>query len=150
MTVKMLQAADMEQYWIDQFMMFTDGRKYLYITSENMKRAADFGLPVHEMLELANAYVTFEDSDGLTYAYSGGHITQVSGPCSNDPGNFVAYYDPDMLPHRVGGPAIIYSDGFECWYKHGKIHRIGGPAITYPDGSVEWYENDERVGAKCG
>jgi hypothetical protein len=41
--------------------------------------------------------------------------------------------------HRVGGPAIEYSDGNKSWYQNGLCHRIDGPAFEYTDGSKLWY-----------
>ena len=42
--------------------------------------------------------------------------------------------------HRLDGPAEEeYITGTNIWYKEGKIHRIGGPAIEYTDGSREWF-----------
>jgi len=41
--------------------------------------------------------------------------------------------------HRVGGPAIIRSDGTQEWYCMGNRHRSNGPAILRPDGSEEWW-----------
>jgi hypothetical protein len=45
--------------------------------------------------------------------------------------------------HRIGGPAIEYSDGTKVWYKNGKIHREDGPAIEMEDGSKEWCQNGQ-------
>ena len=46
--------------------------------------------------------------------------------------------------HRVGGPAVIRSDGSESWWEDGGLHRIGGPAVDRPDGPKEWWVNGER------
>ena len=46
--------------------------------------------------------------------------------------------------HRVGGPAVIWVDGYQEWYLHGKRHRIDGPAVILTDGTFEWWENDVR------
>jgi hypothetical protein len=36
---------------------------------------------------------------------------------------------------------VIYPDGSEDWYWHGKLHREDGPAVTRPDGRRElWFE----------
>ena len=71
----------------------------------------------------------------------------------------------DGRRHRVGGPAIVYSNGSEEWFKNGKphrddgpavilsssglkewyinglLHREDGPAVIYGDGSIEWFFN---------
>lgn len=41
-------------------------------------------------------------------------------------------------PHRLDGPAAIYTDGTRRWRRHGLLHRADGPAVEHPDGSYEW------------
>src|SRR5512138_2443134 len=48
---------------------------------------------------------------------------------------------PNGKLHKLDGPAVIYPDGSEYWYKNGKLHKTDGPAATDPDGSEYWYEN---------
>ena len=49
------------------------------------------------------------------------------------------YYYKNNLLHRAGGlPAVEYSNGDKRWYRKGFIHRIGGPAVEYSDGK-SWY-----------
>lgn len=43
--------------------------------------------------------------------------------------------------HRDDLPAMIYSDGSECWYLNDNLHRDGGPAINYANGYQAWYNN---------
>lgn len=45
--------------------------------------------------------------------------------------------------HRIGGPAIIGSDGTKAYYEHGQLHRADGPAITTPDGEEYYFEHGE-------
>lgn len=40
---------------------------------------------------------------------------------------------------RENGPAGIYGDGTEYWYKNGELFREDGPCIIYPDGSTVWH-----------
>ena len=42
------------------------------------------------------------------------------------------------LYHRVGGPAVIWSDGVRQWWQNGKPHRLDGPAIEWQRGFNEW------------
>lgn len=45
--------------------------------------------------------------------------------------------------HRTDGPAILYPDGREEWYRDGTRHREGGPAIC--GGAVSaWYQDGQR------
>lgn len=40
--------------------------------------------------------------------------------------------------HRLDGPAIIYANGDQRWYKNGKRHREEGPAICDLN-HLEWF-----------
>jgi hypothetical protein len=47
--------------------------------------------------------------------------------------------------HCLDGPAIVYSNGDESWYRHGQLHRDDGPAITIPEKNVYvWVKNGIR------
>ncbi len=48
-------------------------------------------------------------------------------------------------PHRDDGPAVIYANGTRLWYRHGQLHREDGPAAVWPDGSRHWYWHGEKV-----
>lgn len=59
---------------------------------------------------------------------------------SNDP---IKYSDNNNQYHKENGPAVIYSNGDNHWYKHGLLHREDGPAID--DEKVKaWYFDGER------
>jgi hypothetical protein len=49
------------------------------------------------------------------------------------------YWFHNNKPHRLDGPAVVYSDGDTCWYKNGLRHRIGGPAYKGYNGDEFWY-----------
>ena len=51
----------------------------------------------------------------------------------------------DGVRHREGGPACVYVNGTEKWYREGKRHRDGGPAAIYPDGRRIWFVEGEKV-----
>jgi hypothetical protein len=55
-----------------------------------------------------------------------------------------SYWEGKKL-HRVGGPAVIRSDGSQVYYEYDKIHRIGGPAYIGIDGIIEYYINGKQV-----
>jgi hypothetical protein len=50
----------------------------------------------------------------------------------------------DGLPHRDDGPAVIYPDGTQYWFRNGKLHRENGPAVIRPDDLRDWYYNGIR------
>jgi hypothetical protein len=41
--------------------------------------------------------------------------------------------------HRIGGPAVEYSNGTNHWYQNGQLHRIEGPAVEHHNGYNNWY-----------
>lgn len=43
--------------------------------------------------------------------------------------------------HREDGPAIIFNNGTQEWYKNGLRHREDGPAIVRYNGDMEWWLN---------
>lgn len=52
------------------------------------------------------------------------------------------YYVHGAL-HRIGGPAIDYSNGYEEWYLNGMQHRLDGPAMKLSNGDREWWVEDQ-------
>lgn len=46
--------------------------------------------------------------------------------------------------HCIDKPAVVKTDGSKYWYFNDLIHRIGGPAITYSDGTEEYWEHGVR------
>lgn len=57
---------------------------------------------------------------------------------------------PNALPHRVGGPAVIKPNGYAVYYRMGKLHREDGPAVTLADGTRKWFENDKCLRVERG
>lgn len=60
------------------------------------------------------------------------------------------YWYLNGLLHREDGPAVERSvDKDEVWYLNGKRHREDGPAVVYGNGAVEWWLNGQlhREGA---
>jgi hypothetical protein len=53
------------------------------------------------------------------------------------------------LLHRVGGPAVEFSEGGQVWYRKGKLHRVGGPAVSWIGGVVEYWLNDKMVSERA-
>ncbi len=51
----------------------------------------------------------------------------------------------DGVRHREGGPACVYVNGTEKWYREGKRHRDEGPAAIYPDGRRVWFIEGQKV-----
>lgn len=49
--------------------------------------------------------------------------------------------------NKSDGPAIVYSDGGQYWYKNGKVHRLDGPAIVNYATDLtpkSWFIEDQR------
>ena len=47
--------------------------------------------------------------------------------------------------HRIHGPAVIYANGSEYWFRHDRLHRVDGPAINWADGTRSWYLDDQKL-----
>jgi hypothetical protein len=56
----------------------------------------------------------------------------------------ICYYLNGKL-HKIGGPAVEYSNGDKAWYQNGLQHRIDGPAIECANGEKYWYYEDELI-----
>jgi len=55
------------------------------------------------------------------------------------------YSDREMtILHRLDGPAIKFSNGYQSWLVNGELHRLDGPAVEYSDGSKAWFMCDKR------
>jgi hypothetical protein len=50
--------------------------------------------------------------------------------------------------HRIGGPAIEYSNGAKSWYQNGERHRIDGPAIEYSNGNKFYFLRGQHFETK--
>lgn len=50
--------------------------------------------------------------------------------------------------HREDGPAVVYPDGTQHWYRNGMFHRDDGPAVILPDGTQKWYRNGQLIRVK--
>jgi hypothetical protein len=60
-----------------------------------------------------------------------------------DPAGNIRYRDENGNLHRDDGPAVIYWDGEQRWYKHGIRHREDGPQAIFPGRGSAWYQNDK-------
>ena len=47
--------------------------------------------------------------------------------------------------HRIDGPAIIYTDGYQAYLVNGKLHRTDGPALIYADGYQYWFIHGNQL-----
>lgn len=43
--------------------------------------------------------------------------------------------------HNTNGPAIVYPDGSNWFYRDGKLHNLKGPAANWSNGSKEYWVN---------
>ncbi len=51
----------------------------------------------------------------------------------------ISYKNKIGLYHRLDGPAVVYENGTELWFKNGILHRENGPAAIYSNGLRIWY-----------
>lgn len=47
--------------------------------------------------------------------------------------------------HKIGAPAVIWSDGFKEWWQEGLLHREGGPALEKYCSKNEWFINGIKI-----
>lgn len=59
----------------------------------------------------------------------------------NANGEFWFSHPKSDIVHRVFGPSVKWSSGYECWYRDGKLHRDSGPAEIIPNLSVSYWLN---------
>ena len=57
----------------------------------------------------------------------------------------VRWLDDEDWSHRLDGPAEVWNDGEQFWYRHGLPHFSHGPAILYVDGTLLWYEDSKHL-----
>ena len=78
--------------------------------------------------------------DDLQDALSGVVRTCVNGT--------VRYQNQDGQYHRTNGPAVIWPDGLQAWYRNGLLHREDGPALANVHGICYWYRDGQKVSEK--
>jgi hypothetical protein len=74
------------------------------------------------------------------YIKETGILHREDGPARIRSDSSVIEWYIDGRRHRVGGPAIVYSNGSEEWFKNGKPHRDDGPAVI-SEVLKAWYLN---------
>lgn len=80
-----------------------------------------------KQFNLGKAYMSFEKD---TYYYQDGSILD--------------HFTADKILHRIGKPAVEYSDGGEEWVENGEFGRAGSkklPCIIKSNGTKFWFKN---------
>ena len=72
-------------------------------------------------------------------------IDALSSSILTDVDNNRFYVNSAGKLHRLGGPALIMSDGTQMWFRNGSAHRIDGPAVICANGNVSWYLSGNRL-----
>lgn len=73
------------------------------------------------------------------------HLHRLSGPAVVDTDGYQGWYINGQR-HRLDGPAIVYASGTAVWFRHGVIHRTNGPAYISVHGEPpEYWVNDRQV-----
>ena len=65
----------------------------------------------------------------------------MSGPIIDEFGN-QKWNDVNGYLHREDGPAFIWANGDQNWYKNGRPHRTDGPSDVYI-GGLSWWINGQ-------
>ena len=53
----------------------------------------------------------------------------------------VRWLDYERCAHREDGPAVVYADGTQYWYRRGRSHFAHGPADLWSRGTIVWFED---------
>lgn len=69
--------------------------------------------------------------------------------CEVDEDGTICYYNSDDQLHRIHGPAVIFTDGGQQWFRNGVLHRTNGPAVIHSDGHMGWYGNGQFIRDAC-
>ena len=97
------------------------------------------GMKFRRPYDNPNVWIIQAGADaGLTVSRHG-IVHRIGGPAYTNPTTGTVIYCVNGRPHRLDGPAIIFS-GIESWHKHGRFHRTGGPSYTTPE-RTEWHQN---------
>ena len=59
----------------------------------------------------------------------------------DDYGN-IRYFNSKGKRHRIGGPAIEWTDNSYEWFVNGQCHRLDGPAVMHK--TKYWYLKNKR------
>ena len=62
-------------------------------------------------------------------------------------GTISDHLNTQKVLHRIGGPAVEWSNGDTSWFINGKHHREDGPAVenSNPD---QWYYHGKQIDCK--
>ena len=58
---------------------------------------------------------------------------------------WIQWLDDEGRSHREDGPASVWPNGAQGWFRHGRAHFAHGPSILYADGAIVWYEDHCRL-----
>lgn len=112
---------DRYEYWLNGKMHRLDGPAVIDESENGENEYYVFGERVPEE-EFLSGSVKINDGRGTTWVQTN-------------------HGSPSIRYHRENGPAVIWNNGSEYWYREGKIHREDGPAIKHSDGTVEYALN---------
>ena len=86
------------------------------------------------------SHTDINDRGAKIWRNAAGKVHRDDGPAMIYPDGSQMWYKND-LRHREDGPAVIRSDGYQAWYRNGNRHREDGPAMTNPNGEERWFRN---------
>ena len=92
-----------------------------------------------DLLPLFSGWVEYEEDK---YHYRNGELDSEDGvgPARIWADGSQSWYKDGQL-HREDGPARIWADGSQQWFKDGLLHRLDGPARIGADGGQSWYKD---------
>ena len=57
----------------------------------------------------------------------------------------VRWLDDEDWSHRLDGPAVVWDNGTQFWYRYGLYHFAHGPSDLWANGWLRWYEDGEDL-----
>lgn len=93
-----------------------------------------------------NGNLLSTEIDGTRKYFREGILHKEGGPAIKDKHCNFWYYQKGIL-HREDGPAVCWK-GNLFWYRNGVLHREDGPALMYNDGYNEFWEHGKYIKKK--
>ncbi len=96
---------------------------------------------------MINSHRKVDSTRIVFYLNNKGQLHRDDGPAVIYPDGSQAWYKNDEY-HRENGPAVIGANGNQFWYKNNQLHRNCGPAIILSNGNQIWYKNGKNSSRK--
>lgn len=80
--------------------------------------------------------------DWFIQTYGAGEVRQLAPPDAYMAVGLEMAMAEGRLPHTG---TMVYPNGTKLWVRRGKLHREDGPAAVYSDGRQHWYRDNVEI-----